>query len=143
MKSVILLRHAEALSQADDFERVLSTEGEAAASRVGKTLRQRGVQLDRIIASAAVRARTTAELVARELGAAVPIVFDEALYEAAPSQYLRVLSNLPASLRCVLLVGHNPSLSDLARTLLGRGVALAPADHVTISREVDDWHSFN
>jgi phosphohistidine phosphatase len=141
VKSVILLRHAQALSLADDFERPLSPEGLAAAANVGKTLRASGVELDRIIASAAVRARTTAELVARELSSPVKVQVEDALYEAGPSQYLRVLSSLPASLQCVLLVGHNPSLSELARNLLGRAVALAPADYVTISRDVDEWQS--
>lgn len=71
-----------------------------------------------IVSSSAVRAIQTARLVQQQLGP-VPLIEDEELYSASLSRLLGVISSLPTEQSCVLLVGHNPGLEELASHLTG------------------------
>ena len=39
----------------------------------------------------------------------------------------------------MLVVGHNPGLSDLATVIDARGTGLAPADALRLDLDTDDW----
>lgn len=78
-------------------------------------LAARGVRPDLLISSSAVRALTTARLIAEQL--AYPeerIVVDERLYAAEVERLLEVISEISAQHQTVLLFGHNPELTALA-----------------------------
>ena len=72
---VILVRHGECEMNLEVADKVggrasaspLTAKGEAQASKLGRWLRSRGVRFDRVVASTAVRARRTAELMLAEL----------------------------------------------------------------------------
>ncbi|MBV8586412.1 MAG: histidine phosphatase family protein, partial [Verrucomicrobia bacterium] len=69
MFALFILRHADADTEAPtDAERSLSEKGMDQARKIGRFLRDQGVQLDHILTSPLVRARQTADLVAGELG---------------------------------------------------------------------------
>jgi phosphohistidine phosphatase len=71
-----------------------------------------------IIASPAKRSRKTAELVALELNYSVDaILYDPRVYEASPGTLLEVVHGLKDAWQDVLLVGHNPSFTELANHL--------------------------
>ena len=68
-----------------------------------------------IIASSAVRTQATAQIVAKELGYEVDrIVINERLYAAEPDTLLAVIEGLDDALSRVMLVAHNPGLTELA-----------------------------
>ena len=46
-------------------------------------------------------------------------MFLDALYHASPAAMLELLHEVAPSRRCVLLVGHNPGLMELATLLAG------------------------
>jgi len=72
-----------------------------------------------IVASHATRAQRTAELVARALGVGPKrLATDKALYLASPAAILGVVAGLDDAQSCVLLVGHNPGLTELVNRLL-------------------------
>ena len=72
---VILVRHGECEMNLEVADKVggrasaspLTAKGEAQASKLGRWLRSRGVRFDRVVASTAVRATRTAELMLAEL----------------------------------------------------------------------------
>ncbi|MDE0250203.1 MAG: histidine phosphatase family protein, partial [Gammaproteobacteria bacterium] len=70
-RSLTLVRHAKS-SWADagltDFERPLNRRGLRDAPMMGQRLARAGYQADAIISSPAVRAATTADLIAEEIG---------------------------------------------------------------------------
>lgn len=138
-RRVTLMRHGHAEDRADDFARELSPTGRAAATRAGRALEEAGFMPERILASSAPRALVTAELVARACGYRGAVVGDRGLYLASPRQYLSALHRLRASTSSVLLVGHNPGLSELARELCGYAGELAPAGYVSACFELTDW----
>ena len=65
------MRHAKAAAEEPgetDFDRVLTAEGIRMARETATTLKGRGFQIERIIASAAARTLQTADIVAEEMG---------------------------------------------------------------------------
>lgn len=133
------MRHGHADESSDDFARELNEQGRAAAVEAGRALKAAGWAPARVWTSSARRALATAELVARACDYRGPIDSDRALYLASPEQYLASLRSLPASTRSVLLVGHNPGLTGLARELCAYPGGLAPAGYVSTCFELKDW----
>jgi phosphohistidine phosphatase len=122
MKRLILLRHAKSSwtdERLADAERPLSDRGVRDAPRMGARLHERGIRPDLVLSSPAVRAQSTAKLVADALAyPADAIRLEASLYLAAPEDILGVVGEQPDTVECLLVVGHNPGLTDLAHILL-------------------------
>jgi phosphohistidine phosphatase len=126
VKQLILFRHAKSSWDDDvaDVDRALAGRGERDAPRMGKRLKARHARPELIVSSHAVRAQSTAELVAKALGIKrKEIRIERALYLASPDDILGVVAAQNDSLSCVMLVGHNPGLTELVNRLLP-GLAL-------------------
>ena len=122
MKRLILLRHAKSSWSEDglaDSERPLSGRGERDAPRMGARLRQRGIRLGLVLSSPALRARRTATLVARALEYPDDAIrLDPTLYLATPEEILAVVAEQADAVDCLLVVGHNPGLTELTNLLV-------------------------
>jgi phosphohistidine phosphatase len=118
-KHLALVRHAKS-SWADpdlvDRDRPLTARGRRAATVVGSHLRAQGVRPNLVLCSPATRARQTLELL--HLAPTAEVLIEEQLYGAASSELLARLQDIPASVNSALLIGHNPGVEQLARTLL-------------------------
>ncbi|WP_404360948.1 SixA phosphatase family protein [Methylotuvimicrobium sp. KM1] len=120
-RTLMLLRHGKSDWEvdADDFNRPLKKRGKKAAVRIGQWMRKQKLKPGLIVTSPAVRALTTAERVSEALGFADPeIIRDQRLYEAELADFKAVLSDCPAEIGRVLLVGHNPGLETLLHYLV-------------------------
>jgi phosphohistidine phosphatase len=117
---LILMRHAEALPaaiDAEDFNRALSDQGRAAAARAAHRLAA-GAAIERLLYSPARRTSETAAIVAAAL--ALPPALLEAvpeLYLATPLRIRAAVAQRHGGARTLLVVGHNPSLSELGGEL--------------------------
>jgi phosphohistidine phosphatase len=121
VKQLILFRHAKSSWDDDvgDVDRTLAGRGERDAPRMGKRLKARHARPELIITSHAVRAHRTAKLVAKPLGIKrKELRIERALYLASPDEILGVVAAQDDSLKCVLVVGHNPGLTELVNRLL-------------------------
>jgi len=121
MKTLFLVRHAKS-SRDDpslpDRERPLDDRGKRDAPKMGKRLAKRHAKLDLLVSSPALRALTTAHLIADEMGyKRKDIVVDDRLYASSPDDLLAVIRALDNKLDRVMLVGHNPEFSNLAHRL--------------------------
>ena len=144
MKRLILLRHAKSdwgTPGLKDFERPLNKRGEKNAPEMGKRLRKRGFKPERIISSPARRARDTARLLARQLTILESgVVFKDAIYEADTDALLETIQCIPQDLGCVMLVGHNPGMTELANLLGKFGIANLPTCAVVgLELEIKNW----
>ena len=143
-RRITLLRHAKSDwsgPNLDDYDRPLNARGKHDAPRMGQQLRKRGLQPQLILSSPALRAITTARIVAAELGyEQESIQTDADLYHASPSTILRVLRNRGASYTDVMLVGHNPGLSDLANQIGDISIDNIPTcGAFTVELNADSW----
>lgn len=138
-RRITLLRHGHAEEHADDFARTLSLGGRAAAVRAGEELARAGWRPAYVLSSAAPRALATAELAANAAGFSGTVVAERSLYLASDARCLAALRQVPAAVPSVLLVGHNPGLTKLARDLCGHDSDLSPAEYARIELDLDDW----
>jgi phosphohistidine phosphatase len=121
MKTLILVRHAKS-SRDDpalpDKDRPLDDRGKRDAPKMGNRLAKRDVNPDLILSSPTRRALTTAEIIAKKLDYRhKDIVVDDRLYAGAVDDLLNVIHKLGDKLERVMLVGHNPTLTELAHRL--------------------------
>lgn len=125
---LFILRHAEAgksiPSSAKDLERPLTAEGKEELEDVARTLARLKIKPDRIATSPLRRAKETAAIVAKSFkGRQKPEVWDELKPEGSKKELYGRLSKLRPESR-VLLVGHEPYLTQMINELMGRqGVA--------------------
>ncbi|MFE3557036.1 SixA phosphatase family protein [Streptomyces sp. NPDC059193] len=124
-RRLLLVRHAKAVpkGQTDDFDRPLSDRGRTNAPEAGRWLAGSGYAADLALCSPARRTRQTWELMLPALTSPPPTVYDDRLYDAAPSVLVEVLSARSGNLGNVLLVGHNAGIHELASALCGSGPA--------------------
>jgi len=112
-KTLIVLRHAKSSWQTTepDQRRPLSDRGERDAVAAGEILA--GYQLDVVLASAATRVQLT-WAGAQSGGASCDDVrTSEMIYHAWPNELLAELHELDETKLTALLIGHQPTLSDL------------------------------
>jgi phosphohistidine phosphatase len=121
MLRLVLLRHGKSSwddARLDDFERPLAPRGLRNVPEMGRRLAQRGLPIDLVISSTAVRALATARGVAREIGYREDRIQQAPeLYLASPDEILGVIRAAPAGIGTVMVVGHNPGFTELANRL--------------------------
>jgi phosphohistidine phosphatase len=116
----------------------LAERGERDAPAVGRWLREHVPGIDLTVCSPAVRTRQTWRLVAGELDGIPAFRLDKRIYDAEVAELLSVLHELPDTARAVVLVGHNPGLSDLVHVLTGDLVELKTST-VAVLHGPDRW----
>jgi phosphohistidine phosphatase len=121
MKRLTLVRHAKSdwsLPGQNDWDRPLNKRGQRDAPEMARRLRSRRLKPDLILSSPAVRALTTATVMARELKVpAAHVQQDERLYLASPSDLLAVIRELGGEAKHLMVFGHNPGMTECANQL--------------------------
>ena len=121
-RQLLLLRHAKSSwddPSLADHERPLSKRGLKTAAAMRAAILSRGLVPDLALVSTARRTRETFAAL-EPWPRPLSVMFLDALYHASPSAMLELLREVEPSRRCVLLVGHNPGLIELATLLASR-----------------------
>lgn len=125
MVELILVRHAKsdwgdpALS---DHDRPLNARGRADAPSMATRTADAGLNPQRILSSTARRARATAAEFGGALGVKLELVSE--LYAAPAAKLRRIAVN--SGVDVVMIVAHNPGLSELAYELSGGEITHLP-----------------
>ena len=123
MPLLYLLRHAKS-SWDDpglaDRDRPLAPRGRRAAERMAEHLRAHDVRPGLVLCSPAVRARQTLAAVTAALGDP-PTTVEDGLYGGEPEHVVARLREVPDTTEAVMVIGHDPTLQDLALELAGGG----------------------
>jgi phosphohistidine phosphatase len=122
MKRLLLLRHAKAVPATGplaDITRPLAERGERDARRIAERLHEQQRRPALILTSPAARALRTAQIVASVTGYAPErIALERRLYLAGPAAIVEIIAAQDAAVDTLLVVGHNPGLTDLVHRLL-------------------------
>ena len=124
-RQVWILRHGEAVphdSRASDDDRELTPRGERQAEAAGAALARLGLELAACYTSPKVRARDTARVCCRSLGVEPETV--DALREGFDVEDLSDLLLRHDEQDAILLVGHEPDLSQLIHDCTGARVEM-------------------
>ncbi|MCC7462286.1 MAG: histidine phosphatase family protein [Gammaproteobacteria bacterium] len=145
VRTLILLRHAAAEPAAAghrDFDRGLDPGGHAEARAAARRLAALPFRPALLLVSPARRTQLTAEIIARHLRLGADALHAEPSLYLAPVRALRAaIARAPAAIDCLLVVGHNPALSDLASEISPpeNEVLLATAEFAVRQLPQSDW----
>jgi phosphohistidine phosphatase len=125
-RTLVLLRHAKAETPGDDpdFDRRLTTRGENDADAAGSWLADERIHPDLVLCSPAARTRQTWQgvsiaLAQAQAGQVSPEVrYEKDLYSGGRTEMFDLLRTVPDTVRTVLVVGHNPTVSEVSILLV-------------------------
>jgi phosphohistidine phosphatase len=122
--NLFLLRHGVAMERdphsfPDDALRPLTLKGEDRVRLVCDALQALELSFDRILCSPYLRARQTAEIIVGTLGLRRALEFSDTLApEGDPQALIRLVNRMRPAAENLLLVGHEPYLSELLSHLI-------------------------
>jgi phosphohistidine phosphatase len=129
---IYFLRHASAgqrvANPMKDEKRPLDKDGIEQCGVVGRALSALDVQVDAIISSPLKRAAQTASLVGNELSYEGKLQFDDALRPGATFADFRRMLEKYANQEEIMVVGHNPNLSEFLGRIICEAGCEAGAD---------------
>jgi phosphohistidine phosphatase len=150
MRRLMLLRHAKTEHPGPgqrDRDRTLTKRGRADAPVIGAYMAHHGLVPDVALVSPAKRAQETWELLAAAFAKPPRLVNEDRIYNAGAETLIAVISEMRGA-HSLLVVGHNPSLHDVATQLTVSGDAAArerlaqklpTSGLVVIDLAFDDW----
>lgn len=144
MKTLTIVRHAKSSwnnPTLSDRDRPLNKRGERDAPIMGQRVADAGIRPSLILSSPANRAWTTAKVIAEQI--AYPMEFlqrENELYLASLDDLLDVVVSQDDGFNSLMIVGHNPGLTDLVNFLLpGLTNNLPTSGVVSVNINQDDW----
>lgn len=121
MKILYLLRHAKSSwddPDLKDFERPLAKRGLNDIPLIAERFLAREGATQSIICSPAVRTKSTAKLLAQQIGFPVDdISSNPELYFAGASMFLKAASLVDENCESAMLVGHNPAITEFVNAM--------------------------
>jgi phosphohistidine phosphatase len=121
-----IMRHGLAVARgsvvfAEDAQRPLQPEGKEKMREIAEGLMRVGLELDWVVSSPLVRAVETARIIAESSASSAAVDVCDALRPGgSPEEVIAFLAKRPSRTR-VLVVGHEPDLSELVARLIGAG----------------------
>ena len=144
MKILTIVRHAKSSwknNSLSDDRRPLNRRGERDAPVMGKRIHEHGIRPSLIVSSPATRAWTTAKIIAEAIN--YPREFlqkEDELYLASLDEILDIVVAQDNGFNNMMLVGHNPGMTDLVNFLVpGLTNNLPTAGVVSVEFDRDDW----
>ena len=144
MKTLFIVRHGKSSWEYDDvkdIDRPLSERGIRDAYTMAVRLREKDLFPSRMISSPASRALHTGVIIKHVLGISDRDFFiDSNIYQANSRELMGILYGLDDHVASVMLIGHNPTFTDLANELSDHPLENLPtAGVVVIHFTVDKW----
>lgn len=148
MLTIYIVRHAKsswAEIGVEDHDRKLNERGIGDLVRMGEEVKTRDWIPEVIYSSTAARAKATAEGIAEKIS--IPknaIIFERSLYLCTAKDIQKFLSGIDKGITSVMLVGHNPGLTDFYNEYTDIKIDNVPTCAIgAFQSEENDWKSIN
>lgn len=142
MKRLWIVRHAKSSWDNPglaDHDRPLAPRGRKAATRIARWADANCVRPELVLCSTAVRAQSTLDRVRPGLGDPEERA-EQRLYHASTDDILELVATTDDAVAEILLIGHNPTLHELATILAPPGPEAFPTCALAGLRlEIDAW----
>lgn len=143
MKTLYIVRHAKSSWDSLDLpdeQRPLLEKGKKRTKKVIDFLHEKNIKVDYMISSHAVRALETAKILAHALNyPKESIRIEKSIYYGNADSILDQFFDLPAHAESLLIVGHNPALTDFVNLFLSKPIDNLPTSGV-VSFSFDTVH---
>ena len=135
-KYLYLMRHAKSDwgdPTVSDHDRILNTRGLRNAPYMGRQLRNKKPMPEQVVSSDAARALLTARMIAEEVGlSGNDVIVEPGIYEASRLQLQAVVQEQDDFYNSILLVGHNPGITELVNYWCDENFANIPTSGVVM-----------
>ena len=142
MKRLILVRHAKSnLNQplVSDHNRILSESGRNDAKLIGQYLYNNNYFPSHIISSTATRTLETAKIIIKEIGFKNNIEKQSLIYGTSMLEILNLIHNIDNKWNTVMLVGHNPTITQLINHITNIKIDYMPTCGSTVIDFNSNW----
>ncbi len=144
MKTLYIARHAKSswnYPDLKDHDRPLLEKGKKRTRKVINFLKNEQVQPEIILSSTARRAAETATYFASGCGVGPEnLVFEAALYHAGREELFRYLAHVSNQIQSLMIVGHNPAMTNFANHFLRDPIDWLPTSAVVgLQIDTPDW----
>lgn len=130
MKNLFLLRHAHSENNnINDFERILSQDGINKCKSVGEIIANQNI--DAIFSSDSIRTKQTVENITPYIKGIPKVNYLHDLYRISAIKLEQFIEDLSHEYDNLLLVGHNPAISDLAINLCKTSINSSIYEEIT------------
>ncbi|MBN2823688.1 MAG: histidine phosphatase [Campylobacterales bacterium] len=143
MKTLYLIRHAKSNwkdTKLSDFERGLSRKGKKDLKSMSSYIALSGVEPNLVLSSCALRAQLSIDAIIDKLEYSGKIHYINELYMEKPKTLLNVISLQDDNYDKMMLMGHNPELTELANIFLKEQIHKLPTlGLIEIKFEMEKW----
>lgn len=148
MKKLCLMRHAKSsweYPEIADHDRPLNEKGISDAYKISKYLLSLDFNPDLIICSPSVRTYSTAKILIETLKCGYQkLSFNTEIYESNAHKISIAINNTNSNISSLLLIGHEPSLTDFCAQFLQINLLKIPTSgFVFIDVESNSWNNIN
>ncbi len=99
-----------------------------------------GIKPDAILSSPAIRAQRTAEILRDKMKSGTKISYMEELYLSSADTMKNLLLHQQNDLQTIMMIGHNPGISDFAGRLTGGEILKIPKGAVlALHLPIENW----
>lgn len=118
MKKLYALRHAKTeRHHTNDHERALTERGVNDCHVIGQYIKESKMTPDHVYCSSATRTRQTHDYVSNYFISSSEVHYTNSLYVVSGGDIIKVLSQVPEQYESIMIVGHNPGVSELLHIL--------------------------
>lgn len=146
MKKLFIIRHAKSDwsdESLDDFDRPLNKRGLKNAPFMAKLLKKKDIKPDLILSSPAIRALSTAQIIAKKIGYKKAVFTNLDMYEAQSETLEKIINDIDDKNKIVFLIGHNPGLSGLINILSEMDEDIPTCAVVEIDFDTNSWKNIS
>ncbi len=147
MKKLIIVRHAKSSWEYDviDHERPLKSRGVSDAHLISGIIQEENFQIDKVISSDALRAKSTAEIFIENLGFNPHLVgYIHKLYDFEGGNLLKVIKECDDTVSCLMVFGHNHAITNFVNTYGSQKIFNVPTSGVVVIEfDILSWKDIN
>ncbi|KIM07224.1 MAG: histidine phosphatase [Sulfurovum sp. FS08-3] len=143
MKTLYLVRHAKSSwkdAKLSDFERGLSRQGKKDLQSMSSYIALSKVESNLVLSSCALRAQLSIDAIVNKLEYSGKIHYINELYREKPKTLLNVIALQDDQYDKMMVMGHNPELTELANIFLKENINKLPTlGLIEIKFDTDKW----
>ncbi len=135
-KLLLIMRHAKSdrtLTDLIDFDRPLNERGEGEPKIIAKELNKLKIAIEKALVSSSRRTVDTWLRLEKKLDHPPEVCFDRRLYNAYYKDVIEVLEEDADDVECLMVIGHNPSMTEVCEFLTGECHEFRPASLAIVS----------
>jgi len=135
-KLLLIMRHAKSdrtIPDMTDFDRPLNKRGQGEPKIIANNLNKLNLEIEKAVVSSSQRTVETWNLLKKKLDKPPKVSFEKKLYNANFQDVIDVLIDEAPQCKGLLIIGHNPSVSEVCEFLTGENHEFRPASLAILS----------